>query len=189
MDMRNRRRQFEEFGLVGVALFHDEKLEERHHHLVHFLGIGEVVDAVKGRRGLNGGVHILKAGLQSRVVGGERDQRGQVAARRAAGDRDEVGIAAVVGDILAHPRQRALDVDDVRRPRFARALAVVDRDADPAEFGHPAHQRIALRSPTVDGPRTARDLQQHRRPVANLDVPMAPDVQQVVAGVRAVRDV
>ena len=46
--MRNRRRQFEKFGLVGVTLFHDEKLEERHHHLVHFLGIGEVVDVALG---------------------------------------------------------------------------------------------------------------------------------------------
>src|ERR1700760_1960098 len=97
--------------------------------------------------------------------------------RRTTGDRDEVGIAAVVGDVVPDPGQRPLDVDDVRGPRLAGTPAVVDRDDDPAELGHPAHQWVALRPATVDGPGTAGDLQQHRRAGARFDVPGTPDVQ------------
>ena len=102
---------------------------------------GEVVDAVERDRRLHAGVGVLEARLVLRVAGRERRQRGQVAAGGAAGDREVVGVAAVVGDVVLDPGDGALDVDDVRGPRVARGEAVVDRHADPALGGHLVHQR------------------------------------------------
>ena len=110
-------------------------------------------------------------------------------ARRAAGDGEKIGVATVVGDILADPRDRPLHVHEVGRKRAARALAVVDRDADPAEFDHVAHQRVALHSLVADRPRAAGDLDQNRCPGPGRQVMAAPDVEQVVAPARAVGDV
>ena len=164
-------------------------LEKRQHHFVHFCDACQVVDAVIGHRRLNGGVGVLEAGLQPLVVSGERDQGSQVPAGGATRDRDEVRVAAVVGNVLADPGQGAFDVDDVCRPHLAGALAVIDGHADPAQFGHPAHQRIRLRPFTVDNPRSARDLEQHRRPATRLHGGMTPDVKQVVTAVWAIGDI
>ena len=84
-------------------------------------------------------------------------------ARRAAGDRDPVGVAAVVGDVLPDPGQGAFDVDDVVGPGVAGADAVADGDADPALGGEAAHQRIRLRAAHADHPRPARHVHQDRR--------------------------
>ena len=47
--------------------------------------VGEIVDPVKGDRGLDPGIHFLETGLVLGIVGGERHHRGQVSARRAPG--------------------------------------------------------------------------------------------------------
>ena len=46
---------------------------------------------------------------------------GQVSPGRSAGDHHAVGVSAVVGDVLLHPSEHPLGVDDVRRPGVARA--------------------------------------------------------------------
>ena len=79
-----------------------------------------VVAAVDRHRRNHRGVGVLEPGLVLRIVGGQCGQSAKVAARRAAGDRDEVGVAAVFGDVLLDPGQRALDVDDVVRPGVPR---------------------------------------------------------------------
>ena len=48
-------------------------------------------------------VGVLEAGLVLGIVRRERRERGEVAARRAAGDDDEVGVGAVLGAVLADP--------------------------------------------------------------------------------------
>ena len=65
-------------GVVRVAGSHDELLEERQHHLVHVLGVGEVVDAVIRHRRLDRRVGVFEPGLKRRVVGRERGQRSEV---------------------------------------------------------------------------------------------------------------
>ena len=94
------------------------------------------------------------------------DHRGEVAAGRAAGDADEVGVAAVLGDVLAHPGERALAVDEVLGPGGPRAQPVVDRDAHPALGGEVQHERQALLALVADDPGAAVDLEQHRRRAA-----------------------
>ena len=89
-----------------------------------------------------------------------------LAAGRTAGDGDEIRIATEVGDIGAHPGDCPFDVDDVGRPGIARAPAVVDGDADPAEVDHSAHQRIGLSPFVVDRPGAAGHLDEDRRAVA-----------------------
>ena len=74
-------------------------------------------------------------------------------------------------------------------PGGARAAAVVDGHADPAQLHHPAHQRNRLTPFLADRPRASGNLQQHRGPVVRRDVGAPPDVEQVVATVGAVRDV
>src|SRR6516165_2943184 len=112
-----------------------------------------------------------------------------MSARGAAGDRDEIGVATIVGDVLAHPGDRSLHVDEVSRKCAARALAVVDRDADPAELHHAAHQGVGLRTLPVEGPRAAGDLYQHRRMTAGRQVMTTPDVEQVLRTTRTIGDV
>ena len=109
-----------------------------------------------------------------------------MAARRTAGDRNEIRVAAVLGDVLLDPGQRPLDVDDVVRPGVSRADAVVDRHAYPAAVGHVAQQRIGLRPPHADRPRAAGHLQQHGRLSVTGQVGAAPDVGEVDPAVRAV---
>ena len=78
-------------GRLAPAALQDPRGEEQ---VAHQLGAalpgaaGEVVDAVVRHRDLHRGVGVLEAGLPGRVAGGERGERGEVAARRAAGDRD-----------------------------------------------------------------------------------------------------
>ena len=108
-------------------------------------------------------------------------------ARRAAADRDEVGVAAVIGDVLLDPGEGLLHVDDVCRPLVFRADAVADGYADPAAVGKGAHQRVGLRPTVAEHPPTAGNLQQHRGFAVERQVGAAPDVGQVGA-VRTVLD-
>ena len=144
---------------------------------------------------LDAGVGGLEAGLVLGVVGGERGERRQVAPGGAAGDGDEVGVGAVGGAVLAHPRQRRLDVDQVRGEGVPRAEAVVRRHAHPAAGGHVPHQREPLTLLAADRPRAAVHLQQHGSPPAPARrgrasrVPTAVHVEQPAAAVLGVADV
>ena len=157
-------------GASAQVRLHDPRGEEP---VAHQLGLaqpgraGEVVDAVVRHRDGDAGVGVLEAGLVRRVVGRDRGQRREVAAGGAAGDREVVGVAAVLRDVLADPRDRALHVDDLGGERVARGEPVVDRHADPALGGEVLHQRDALLVLVADRPAAAVDLEQHRgRPVA-----------------------
>ena len=149
---------------------------------------GEVVDAVVRDRQLDRGVGVLEAGLPLGCVRGEGGQRGQVAARGAAGDGDVVGVAAVGRDVLADPGDRLLDVDRVGREGVAGREPVVDRDADPALGGQVLHQRDALLVLGADRPAAAVHLEQHRR-VLDRALGGQVDVEVVAAAGLAVGDV
>ena len=80
-------------------------------------------------------------------------------AGRPARDDDEVGIAAVLRDVAADPRQCAFAVDQVVGPGRTRREAIVDRDADPASRREVVHQRQPLLILAADDPRAAVNLQ------------------------------
>ena len=107
----------EHLGRVGVLLLDDVALEQ----VAQAVGVavgrdaGPVVDAVERDHRPAPRVDVLEARLALGIVGGEPDHRGEVTAGRAAGDDDVVGVAAVLGDVLAHPGERALAVDEMRR--------------------------------------------------------------------------
>ena len=110
-------------------------------------------------------------------------------AGRAAGDDDEVGIAPVLGDVLLHPGDRPLDVDDLVGPGAARGEAVVERDAHPAALGEVPHERGALLLLAARHPRPAVHLDEHRRAGVVGEVGPAPDVEVVPPPELAVGDV
>ena len=118
----------------------------------------EVVDAVEGDRGHDGCVGVLEAGLKRGVVRGERGKRRQVPAGRAARDRDPLRIHAQLVGVLAHPGDRALDVDHVLGQRRARAQPVVRVEADPAVRRHVVEQGDALLGARAEDPAAAVDL-------------------------------
>src|SRR6201996_6869554 len=150
---------------------------------------GEVVDAVERHGRLYPCVGVFESGLKLRVVGGERGQRRQVPTGRTAGDGDELGVAAVLGDVRLDPGEGALDVDDVVGPGVARAVPVVDRHADPAQLGEVAHQRMCLSTFVSRRPGAAGDLKEHGRLAGPIEIGTSPDVQVVGAAVFAVADV
>jgi hypothetical protein len=94
--------------------------------------VGEVVHTVEWDARSNAGVSVLEAGLELAIVGRERGERGQVAARRSARDRHELGVAAVLCDMRFHPGDRALHIDDLIGEGGPRTQPIVDGDADPA---------------------------------------------------------
>ena len=80
--------------------------------------------------------------------GGQTGQRRQVATCRTARYRNEIAVAAEPVDVGARPRDRGLDVGDVRRPAMVRRHPVVHRQT------HPAHARpgaTSARSPAAAG--------------------------------------
>ena len=148
---------------------------------------------VEGHAGLDRGVGVLEPGLVRRVAGAEREQRAQVPAGRAPADRDERGVAAVLGDVLLDPRHRPLGVDDVVGPGRLGAQAVVDGDAHPTAGHQLVHHGLALLALVADDPRAAVYVHHDRggRGVAGLQL-RAVDVEAVpaqpVAGVVDVVD-
>ena len=175
--------------LLGDRLLDDELLQERDELLASgALGGEPVVAAVDRHRGHHRGVGVLETRLPLRVVGRQRGQRAQMTARRATGDRNEIGVTAVVGDVLLDPGQRTLDVDDVVGPGVSGADPVVDRHAYPAALGEMAQQRVGLRPSHADRPCAAGHLQQHRRLAVAGQVGAPPDVGDSYARMRAVLD-
>ena len=111
-----------------------------------------------------------------------------MSAGRAAGDRNEGRIPAVLGDVLAHPGQRALGIDDVRRPSGGRTQAVVDGGHHPAALRKVADQRQCFLVLFAKHPRAAVNVQQHR--ASWHDRPGRPDdVEMIEDAVLAVGDV
>ena len=138
-------------GSSRPARLHDPRRQEA---VAHQLGAGAARCRRRSRRRRSAGPPTCtevsassKPGWYSGSFGCQRGQRGQVAARGAAGDRDVRRVAAVLLDVLPDPGDRPLHVDDVRRQGVARREPVVDRHADPALGGQVLHQRDALAAP------------------------------------------
>ncbi len=107
----------------------------------------------------------------------------------APADRDEARVAAVLADVGVHPAQRGPDVVDHRGPPRVRAEPVVDADADPAVPDEVAHQRVGVVLLAARRPGPAVDLDEDRGAGVGREVRVAPDVEEVLAAVRAVGDV
>ena len=97
-------------------LLHDPALEDLAQTLVVRAVSGPVEDAVERDHRPHRRVDVLEPGLQLRIVGGEADERGEMTTRGATGDDHVVGVASVVRDVGADPRQRALAVEQVVGP-------------------------------------------------------------------------
>ena len=121
VDPEHRRRVPVDLGMFGEGGLHDGLLEHLDHAgpvaAGHVGCAGHVEHAVEGDAGLDGRVGVLEAGLEGGVAGREGQERAEVAAGRAATDRDEPGVAPVLGDVLLDPGQGPLAVDDVVGPR------------------------------------------------------------------------
>ena len=81
----------------------------------YVVAIGEVVYPVVRDACLYGGVDVGKVAL---VFGGVRSKRGQsrqVRASRAAGERDEARVTAVLFRVFPHPLDGALQIEEVIR--------------------------------------------------------------------------
>jgi hypothetical protein len=174
-------------AVAGEFPFHHE-LFEQPDELGTALALGgkPVVAPVHRYRGGHRGVGFFEARLELRVVGGQRRQRGQVPTGGAAGDRDELGVAAIARDVLLDPGQGPLDVDDVIGPGVHRGNPIADRHAHPAAGGQVAHQRVGLGPAHSDHPAATGNLQQHRRLGVGRQVAAAPDVGQVRPPVGAI---
>ena len=126
--------------------------------------------------------------MKLRVVGREGDERCEVAAGRPAGHHDEVGVTAVLGDVLAGPAQRLLAVEQVLGERHPRAEPVVGGNAYPSLGGEVQHERKRLLTLVADHPGAAVQLEEDRRAVRATLRP--PDVETVTpAAARRVLDV
>ena len=98
------------------------------------------------------------------------------------------GIATELGDVLADPVQRALQIDEMVGKGRPRAEPVVCRDTHPAPSGQVIHQRQRLLPLVPDHPAAAVDLEQHRRVAdAQHAVRRRPAVARPPSG--SVRDV
>src|SRR6185437_4547807 len=102
-----------------------------------------------GPRGVDAGdqrdaAHARKvAAVAGREVGDVRR------ARRVAHDDDPVGVAAVLGDVLAEPADRRGDVLRARRPFHLGGVAVGDVHADPAVPDRPGAHHVVGRGARV----------------------------------------
>ncbi len=148
---------------------------------------GEVVDAVVGDRALDRGVRGLEPRLPRGVTRGQGREGAEVPAGGTPGDGEVARVAAVLSDVLAHPGDRLLHVDDVSGEGVARREPVVDGDADPALGGEVLHEGEALLVLLADGPPAAVHLEQHRGARGSsgrtVDVEKAPLAVVVVGDV------
>ena len=148
-------------AFVGVAL-HDDRGEE--HRLgvggPHAVAVGEVVDAVERDGRDDRGVGAFEAGLVALLVRGQRRQRGEVPAGRAAGDGDEAGVGAELVGVVTDPGDGPLHVDEVVGEGRGGAEPVVDVAAHPPAGGHLTHEQLPLALLEPEHPATAVDLDQ-----------------------------
>ncbi len=151
LDVVHRRRRMETLGLgIEERLEHvrtDQPVQER--GAVHAETVGEVVDAVTGDNRLH-------------RVAGERGHRGDVGARRIAGDRDEVGVHAVVVAVFAQPGNGARRVVDMVGVGCARAQPVIGVGAHPAERREVVAERQPLFALVAEDPAAAVNENQAR---------------------------
>ena len=111
-----------------------------------------------------------------------------MATGRAAGDHDELGVTAVLGDVLPDPAQRELAVEQVLGERHARAEPVVGGHAHPPLGGEVQHEREGLLTLVADHPGAAVQLEKDRG--AMRAALRAPHVEEVTpAAARRVLDV
>src|ERR1039458_10145154 len=82
---------------------------------------------------------------------------------RASRHEHETGIASVLGDVLLHPRERQLAVEDMARPPRLRAQGVIGGHAHKAPLGEMLEHRDALLALVAHHPRTAVEVQENRR--------------------------
>ena len=101
-----------------------------------------------------------------------------MAAGRGAADRHEIAVAAELVDVGARPRDRRLDVGDVRGPRVMRCHPVVDGQAHPAEFGQVRHERVALQHATAVHPCATGHENHHGRGFGR-QILAAPYIEQL----------
>jgi len=124
--------------------------------------VGQIIDAVERKTGGDRSVCVHERRLQARVVRRQRRERREVTAGGIAGNDDEARIASLLGCMLADPRDRALDVDDVVGEGRARAQPIVDAEADPAERREVLQHRQPLKRFAAHHPRSTVDEQECR---------------------------
>ena len=177
VDLREGRGTLVERRVVGERRLDDEPLDEAHlAGRVQAQAVGEVVRSIE-RYARPDRCRLPRALRVIVIVGGEGGQRGEVPASRAAGDGDEVGITAVLRDVVADPSQRRSDVDQLVGPRCVPADAVVDADAHPSTGGHVGHQRPRLEAAIAGDPSATMDLHQHRAVPLLSDRPVQVELE------------
>ena len=156
-------------GRVGDLLLDDEPFDQPAEAVgtAAAEATGEVKRRVEGHARDHRSVDVLEPRLILGIVRGERGERSEVAAGGAARDHDGAGVSAVLHDVLAHPAQRALHVDEVVRKGHPRAESVVRRDADPSVGRKVMHEGTPLLALVADHPTAAVDLQQNGRHLAS----------------------
>ena len=82
---------------------------------------------------------------------------------RASGDGDEFAIAAEVVHVIAGPRDRGFDVNDLAGPAMSGTGAVLNGQTHPTHFHEVSHQFVALQDAAAENPCSPWDEDQHRR--------------------------
>ena len=100
-----------------------------------------------------------------------------------------VGSPPWLGDVLLHPGDRPLHVDDVVGPCRSWAQPVVDADAHPALLGEMGHHRTALLLLLTGHPRATVDVDEDGCVRVERKVFPAEDVESVAAAELAVGQV
>jgi len=167
VDVIHWRRGVEALGFLVEERFYDMRADQPRHECrsVHPHSVRQVVHAVIGDDSLHGRVAsvVVRSGVP---VSGERGHRGDVGARRVAGDRDERRVDAVVIAVLAQPGHGTFRIDDMVRVGRARAQPVVGVRADPTERREVIAERQALFALVAEHPGAAVNEDQGRPPVA-----------------------
>ena len=145
------------------------------------------VVAVERDGGGDRGVGPFEARLERRIVRRERGGRGEVTARRAAGEEHDVRVGAVPGAVFAHPGDDLLDVDQVVGERRGRVQPIVGADAHPTLTGEPVDERPRLAVLAAAAERAAMQVDERR--AVGRSRSMAIDVEQVPCARVAVADV
>ena len=81
-----------------------------------------------------------------------------MAASGPAGNRNEIGIAAVIPDVFLYPCNGLFHIDNMRRKSRLGAQTIVDRYTQPATLCHVVHQRFGLLFFFSDNPCSAMHL-------------------------------
>lgn len=130
--------------------------------LVGLLAEEVAVVAVEADRCAHRGVGVLEAGLERRVVRGERAMSRHVGAGRAARHEHPRRICAVPGAVLADPGDDLLGVDLLAGEGGLGPQPVVGADAHPSLSGEPVQQGTPLAALRAAGVVAAVEVDQDR---------------------------